>query len=130
MLPCFLKCFIYVILFRHSFGYECLKRGNLFVLDADTLIFLTGNLIHFLDIPTKQPTFRRSSNGAGISCITVCFFQISCWQNVWTVTNFWSSSPLKRVPLIFCVCHQIVVSVTKLLCLSPATQVIAQDVVN
>ena len=36
------------------------------------------------------------------------FFQISCWQNVWTVTNFWSSSPLKRVPLIFCVCHQIV----------------------
>ena len=56
---------------RHSFGYECIKRDNLHVLDKETLLFATGNLIHFLDIPTKSISFRKSANGAGISCVTV-----------------------------------------------------------
>ena len=39
------------------------------------MVFITGNLIHFLDIPTKTITFRRTANGAGISCIAVSVFR-------------------------------------------------------
>ena len=59
------------LFFRHSFGYDCQRRANLHILDSTTLIFVTGNLIHFLDTATKTLVFRRSANGSGISCIAV-----------------------------------------------------------
>ena len=59
------------LFYRHSFGYDCQRRANLHILDSSTLIFVTGNLIHFLDTGSKCLVFRRSANGCGISCIAV-----------------------------------------------------------
>ncbi|XP_014209825.1 uveal autoantigen with coiled-coil domains and ankyrin repeats [Copidosoma floridanum] len=59
-----------ILEFDHSFGYDCRKRFNLCAADPDTLIFASGNLIHFLDVPENKLTFRRSSTGGGIGHIT------------------------------------------------------------
>ena len=60
-----------ITVFRDSYGYDCSRRRNLCVLDADTLLFVTGNMIHFLDIEDDSVTPRRSVNGAGITCVAV-----------------------------------------------------------
>ena len=57
--------------FSHSFGFDCSRRGNLQILDDKTLVFVSGNLIHFLDSDSGTITFQRSSRGTGISCIAV-----------------------------------------------------------
>ena len=43
-------CFIFS---SHSFGYDCSQRNNLHAIDARTLAFVTGNLVHFLDPVSK-----------------------------------------------------------------------------
>ena len=55
----------------YSFGYDCVLRNNLHVLDSKTLLFVTGNLIHFLDTEADQVFFRQSALGLGISCVAV-----------------------------------------------------------
>jgi WD40 repeat protein len=42
---------------------------NLVLIDATTLVFASGNLIHFFNIETKAITMRRSVCGGGIGCI-------------------------------------------------------------
>lgn len=43
---------------------------NLVLIDANTLVFASGNLIHFFDIQSTTVTTRRSACGGGIGCIT------------------------------------------------------------
>jgi cilia- and flagella-associated protein 44 len=43
---------------------------NLVLMDNTTLVFASGNLIHFFDIDTKTVTTRRSACGQGIGCIS------------------------------------------------------------
>lgn len=60
-----------LISFRHSYGYNCKKPYNLYLLGTETLVFLSGNIIHFLNTRTLEITIRRSVLGTGIGCITV-----------------------------------------------------------
>lgn len=60
-----------LITFKHSYGYNCKKPYNLYLLGQDTLVYLSGNLIHFFNTRTYQITIRRSLLGTGIGCITV-----------------------------------------------------------
>lgn len=56
----------------HSFSYDCQKYFNFCVADPNTIIFGSGNIIHFLDVTTKRIWFRRGSTGGGIGHIIVC----------------------------------------------------------
>lgn len=40
------------------------------MIEANVLVFASGNLIHFFDISTKEVTTRRTWGGGGIGCIT------------------------------------------------------------
>lgn len=53
----------------HSLGYDCTRRNNLHVLDAQTLLYASGNLLHFLDIETGELRFLRT--GGGVTAIQV-----------------------------------------------------------
>ncbi|XP_022090775.1 cilia- and flagella-associated protein 44-like isoform X2 [Acanthaster planci] len=55
----------------HSFGYDCKRLSNLYMLDANTLIFAAGNLVELLNIQTKEQKYIRSTGGGGIGAITV-----------------------------------------------------------
>jgi hypothetical protein len=63
--------YIIIQLQRDSYGYDCARRRNLAVLDENTLFFVTGNLLHFLDIEDNQMSKQRSVGGSGISSIAV-----------------------------------------------------------
>ncbi|XP_046572732.1 cilia- and flagella-associated protein 44-like isoform X2 [Haliotis rubra] len=56
---------------QHSFGYDCCRRANLFMLDSNTLIFIAGNLVQLLDINTKEQRYIRSTSGGGIGALAV-----------------------------------------------------------
>ncbi|XP_056639556.1 cilia- and flagella-associated protein 44 isoform X1 [Diorhabda sublineata] len=58
-----------IIQFYHSFGYNCRKRFNLEVLDDDTVVFASGNFLHFFNLQTREIWFRRSALGQGIGHI-------------------------------------------------------------
>lgn len=60
-----------LIVYRHSYGYSCKKPSNLHLLGTETLVFLSGNLIHFFNSRTLELRIRRSVLGTGIGCITV-----------------------------------------------------------
>ena len=47
----------------HSLGYDCTRRNNLHVLDEKTLLYASGNLLHFLDIETGELRFLRTVGG-------------------------------------------------------------------
>ncbi|XP_033981538.1 cilia- and flagella-associated protein 44 isoform X1 [Trematomus bernacchii] len=53
----------------HSFGYDSGRRGNLQLLDDNTLIFIAGNLLVLLDVSTKEQRYLRSCSGGGIGTI-------------------------------------------------------------
>lgn len=38
-------------------------------MDNDTLVFASGNLINFFDVPTLSIRTRRSAGGGGIGCV-------------------------------------------------------------
>jgi cilia- and flagella-associated protein 44 len=42
---------------------------NLVMMDNETLVFASGNLIHFFNVPTSTVTTRRSACGGGIGCV-------------------------------------------------------------
>ncbi|XP_046813292.1 cilia- and flagella-associated protein 44 isoform X1 [Vespa crabro] len=60
---------INILEFDYSFSYDCQKYFNFCVADPNTIIFASGNIIHFLDVITKRIWFRRSSTGGGIGHI-------------------------------------------------------------
>lgn len=53
----------------HSYGYDCKRMYNLVMMDINTLVFASGNLIHFFDLPSLTVTTRRSACGGGIGCV-------------------------------------------------------------
>ncbi|XP_046733325.1 cilia- and flagella-associated protein 44 isoform X1 [Silurus meridionalis] len=53
----------------HSFGYDCKRRGNLQLLDENTLAFMAGNILVLLDMNTKTQRYIPSSSGGGIGAI-------------------------------------------------------------
>ncbi|XP_047346720.1 cilia- and flagella-associated protein 44 isoform X1 [Vespa velutina] len=60
---------INILEFDYSFSYDCQKYFNFCVADPNTIIFASGNIIHFLDVITKRIWFRRSATGGGIGHI-------------------------------------------------------------
>ncbi|XP_063689299.1 cilia- and flagella-associated protein 44-like isoform X17 [Bolinopsis microptera] len=55
----------------HSFGYECLKRANLHVLDETHVLFSAGNYIQIFNVDTKKLTYLPTVGGKGIGSIAV-----------------------------------------------------------
>ncbi|KAM5276565.1 cilia- and flagella-associated protein 44 isoform 2-T2 [Hipposideros larvatus] len=55
----------------HSFGYDCKKRANLQLLDNNTVMYIAGNQLIFLNLKTKEQMYLRSSSGRGIGVIGV-----------------------------------------------------------
>ncbi|KAK2814871.1 hypothetical protein Q7C36_023137 [Tachysurus vachellii] len=53
----------------HSLGYDCKRRGNLQLLDKDTLAFVAGNMLVLLNMTTKQQRYIPSCSGGGIGAI-------------------------------------------------------------
>ena len=47
----------------HSLGYDCTRRNNLHVVDANTLLYASGNLLHFLDCDSGELRFLRTIGG-------------------------------------------------------------------
>ena len=47
----------------HSLGYDCTRRNNLHVVDAETLLYASGNLLHFLNCETGDLRFLRTVGG-------------------------------------------------------------------
>ncbi|GAB0093262.1 uncharacterized protein DMENIID0001_083410 [Sergentomyia squamirostris] len=60
-----------ILQFDYSFGYNCKKLSNLCLIDRNTLVFASGNLIHFLNLSRITVTVRRSEQGIGIGSIAV-----------------------------------------------------------
>ncbi|XP_054742319.1 cilia- and flagella-associated protein 44 [Anastrepha obliqua] len=54
---------------RHSFGYDCKRFFNLVLIDDNTLIFASGDYLHYFDIPTRTVTFRKTVFGCGVGFI-------------------------------------------------------------
>ncbi|XP_053161847.1 cilia- and flagella-associated protein 44 isoform X2 [Hemicordylus capensis] len=54
----------------HSFGYDCTKRANLQVMDSQTLMYIAGNQLVFLDLKSKYQKYLRSTSGGGIGVVT------------------------------------------------------------
>ena len=53
----------------HSLGYDCTRRNNLHVLDEKTLLYASGNLLHFLDVESGELKFLRT--GGGVTALVV-----------------------------------------------------------
>lgn len=56
---------------RKSLGYDCKKLFNLCLIESNVLVFVSGNLIHFFHISTKEIQTRASVGGQGIGFVTV-----------------------------------------------------------
>ncbi|KAI4496377.1 hypothetical protein M0804_000187 [Polistes exclamans] len=61
---------INILEFDHSFSYDCQKYFNFCVADPNTIIFASGNIIHFLNVTTRKIWFQRGATGGGIGHIT------------------------------------------------------------
>ncbi|KAI6658873.1 Cilia- and flagella-associated protein 44-like [Oopsacas minuta] len=57
--------------FHHSFGYDLLRRCNLYVIDPDTVMYISGNLVHFLTLSTGELSYLRSASGHGLGALAV-----------------------------------------------------------
>ena len=57
--------------FHHSFGYDLLRRSNLYVVDPDRVMFISGNLIHFLTLSSGEFSYLRSASGQGLGALAV-----------------------------------------------------------
>lgn len=60
----------------HSFSYDCQKYFNLCVVEPNTVVFASGNILHFLNTITNKLWFRRGYTGSGIGHVTVIFIYI------------------------------------------------------
>ncbi|XP_076666446.1 cilia- and flagella-associated protein 44 isoform X2 [Andrena cerasifolii] len=59
-----------ILEFFHSYAYDCQRYFNLCVVDADTVVFASGNLIHCLNVAEDKIWFKRGSRGGGIGHIS------------------------------------------------------------
>lgn len=55
----------------HSFGYDCQRMANLHLLDENTLVFMSGFVLTFFDLNTKEKSYHRCLGGScyGALCI-------------------------------------------------------------
>ncbi|XP_056341272.1 cilia- and flagella-associated protein 44 [Oenanthe melanoleuca] len=59
-----------LLVFRHSFGYDCTRPVNLMMMDTHTVGYIAGNQVMLQNLRTKNQTYVRSSCGGGIGFIT------------------------------------------------------------
>ncbi|XP_058656009.1 cilia- and flagella-associated protein 44 [Ammospiza caudacuta] len=59
-----------LLVFKHSFGYDCTRPVNLMVMDRDTVGYVAGNQVILQSLSTKHQKHIRSSCGGGIGFIT------------------------------------------------------------
>ncbi|XP_026648668.2 cilia- and flagella-associated protein 44 isoform X2 [Zonotrichia albicollis] len=59
-----------LLVFKHSFGYDCTRPVNLMVMDRDTVGYVAGNQVILQNLGTKHQKHIRSSCGSGIGFIT------------------------------------------------------------
>ncbi|EDV19473.1 uncharacterized protein TRIADDRAFT_33519 [Trichoplax adhaerens] len=55
----------------HSFGYECTKASNLFMMDTQHVLFSAGNFVQILNLTSGQQQHIRTTGGGGIGAIAV-----------------------------------------------------------
>ena len=55
----------------HSFGYDCKKRSNLFLIDEETLIFSAGSLVQLVNIRTREQRYLNTLSGGAVGAIAV-----------------------------------------------------------
>ncbi|XP_076177015.1 cilia- and flagella-associated protein 44 isoform X2 [Ptiloglossa arizonensis] len=58
-----------ILEFFHSYAYNCQRYFNLCIADMNTIVFASGNLIHFYNVVENKIWFRRGSMGGGIGHI-------------------------------------------------------------
>ncbi|CAF1167075.1 unnamed protein product, partial [Adineta ricciae] len=54
-----------------SFGYDCNKRGNLYVLDNKTVMFVAGCILELIDLSTGEHKYIRTVGGYSIGALIV-----------------------------------------------------------
>ncbi|EDW71227.1 cilia- and flagella-associated protein 44 isoform X2 [Drosophila virilis] len=59
-----------ILSLEHSFGYDCKRLFNLVLADNDTLIFASGNFLHYFSISRREVSFRPTVFGCGVGFIT------------------------------------------------------------
>ncbi|XP_041266853.1 LOW QUALITY PROTEIN: cilia- and flagella-associated protein 44 [Onychostruthus taczanowskii] len=59
-----------LLVFKHSFGYDCTRPVNLMVMDKHTVGYVAGNQVILQNLRTKYQKHVRSSCGGGIGFIT------------------------------------------------------------
>ncbi|RLV99058.1 hypothetical protein DV515_00010252, partial [Chloebia gouldiae] len=59
-----------LLIFKHSFGYDCTRPVNLMIMDRDTVGYIAGNQVILQNLRTKYQKHVRSSRGGGIGFIT------------------------------------------------------------
>ncbi|XP_042312653.1 cilia- and flagella-associated protein 44 isoform X2 [Sceloporus undulatus] len=60
-----------MLILMHSFGYDCMRRANIQMLDSQTLLYIAGNHLVLLDLQFKYQRYIRSTSSGGIGVITV-----------------------------------------------------------
>jgi hypothetical protein len=55
----------------YSFGYDCKKRSNLHLIDAETILFSAGNFVQLLNLRTKEQRFLKTLSGGAVGTIAV-----------------------------------------------------------
>ncbi|CAF3878718.1 unnamed protein product [Adineta steineri] len=54
-----------------SFGYDCNKRGNLYILDNKTIMFVAGCVVEIIDLSTGEHKYIRTAGGYSIGALVV-----------------------------------------------------------
>ncbi|XP_059823753.1 cilia- and flagella-associated protein 44 isoform X3 [Hypanus sabinus] len=60
-----------LLTFLHSFGYDSTRQVNLQLIGGETIMFVAGNLVIFMNIKTKDQKYIRSASGGGIGILMV-----------------------------------------------------------
>ncbi|KAF5282186.1 hypothetical protein FQR65_LT02883 [Abscondita terminalis] len=100
--------------FDYSYGYDCKRIYNLVVLDEITLLFASGNFLHFFNVNTRKLSFRRSEFDNGIVLFqknpSAEYSHFAVGESSDVIIYEWTS--LKKVNLIRCNAKGSVISLT------------------
>ncbi|EGD81535.1 hypothetical protein PTSG_02254 [Salpingoeca rosetta] len=56
---------------HHSYGYDAHKHDNLHTLDKETVMFISGAYVVFLNLKTKEQQYMRSASGGAVAAVAV-----------------------------------------------------------
>ncbi|CAG7731039.1 unnamed protein product [Allacma fusca] len=66
------KVYPHVLHVFQSYGYDCVRPYNLHMLDDNTIIYITGNYLHFYRVSYEEVvSIRRSASGYGLGHIAI-----------------------------------------------------------